>query len=117
MSMPSCGCDIERGQPTGPGAPCPFLMSDGRLFTNYNTTCRFPLSQPMSSYEMRQLYINNAERIMEEDRRAAGAGCIPRFRVDEQGTLLPEQNAVRCTPTTCTMSVTDASGLGTGRIY
>lgn len=114
--MNDCGCDIARGQPsTQP--PCPFLMSDGRLFTNYNTTCKYPLSQPLSSHEMRRLYINNAERIMEEERRLAGAGCVPRFRVGEQGTLLPEQSTVSCTPTTCTFTVTNPSGLGTGRVY
>lgn len=114
--MNSCGCDIGTGQPVTP-PPCPFLMSDGRMFTNYNTTCKYPLAQPTSSYEMRQLYINNAERIMEEERRVLGMGCVPRFRIGENGTMLPEQSSVRCTPTTCVMTTVNPDGLGVGRKY
>ena len=48
----------------------PTRMSDGRFLTNYNSSCvnNMLLSNGMNSYTYRQMLINNAEKIMEENK-------------------------------------------------
>lgn len=102
---------------------CPARMSDGRLFTNYNSRCAVqaavlpPNMQVMSSagldsYDLRQYMIRNADSIMQAQRESAlcAARCSP--CVD---TMLPELEIDSCDILKCVRKPGVADGLGLGR--
>lgn len=104
---------------------CPARMSDGRLFTNYNSRCAIMASvvpeadtghpSGMDSYTMRQYMIHNAEAIINNQRGAAScvAHCGPC-----KDTMLPESQIDSCDPVHCVRRSTGApGGLGLGRDY
>lgn len=105
---------------------CPPKMSDGRHFTDYAPRCiaRDNLmlgvdNKQMNSYELRQYLIANSEKIMQSNRDAAikcnsWNACVQPYN---QGTMLAEQNMVKCDTTSCRTSINDPYGIGTGRDY
>lgn len=102
---------------------CPPKMSDGRHFTDYRPRClvnfSFPNDQPMNSYEYRQYLIQNAEKLMRQNTSMAYAMnmCGPCVEPYNVGTMLPEQNIVKCDANTCKTYINDQDGVGTGRQY
>ena len=48
----------------------PARMSDGRFITNYNSSCvsNLLMSNGMNSYTYRQMLINNADKLMDDER-------------------------------------------------
>lgn len=102
---------------------CPPRMADGRLFTDYRPRCDVNFIRgdgvPRDSYEYRQFLMNNADGLMAAWRGDAYAGarcgpCVPPYNV---GTMLPEQNRVKCDAKTCTTGDAVPFGLGQGRDY
>ena len=106
---------------------CPPRMADGRLFTDYRPRCDVNYGVDglkstaigMDSYAYRQFLIANASKLMTSQRSAAYniASCGPCKEPYNVGTMLPEQNIVRCDKQTCKFSVQNPQGLGTGRDY
>ena len=105
---------------------CPPLMNDGRMFTDYRPRCEINFLYPprgdkfLDSYKYRQHLINNADDIMksmhsDSYNEALCAPCVA--DVDEDGTMLPEQNMQYCNSRSCHTQINDPSGLGTGRMY
>jgi hypothetical protein len=93
-------------------------MSDARAFTNWTPNCARVFSQFkenafMSSYDQRQYFINNAEKLMEEDRqKLISCSC---FLPSEKGTLLDEKDIQTCNKNYCSFNQKNADGLGMGR--
>ena len=89
--------------------PEPSRMSDGRLFTDWNTRCtRVPDG---TSYEHRMYLIKNASSIMKKNRCFSSEKCL-----EDPGTMLPEKFVVTCNNRTCTRNPTQfEDGLGDGR--
>ena len=50
----------------------PARMSDGRFITNYNSSCvsNLLMSNGMNSYTYRQMLINNADKLMDDERNS-----------------------------------------------
>jgi hypothetical protein len=103
---------------------CPPKMADGRHFTDYTPRCGINLAssfaqQQLNSYDLRQFMINNADQIMLKNRDAAikNNSCGPCVQPWNQGTMLQEQNIVKCTASTCSTVTQDPYGLGQGRDY
>lgn len=96
---------------------CPQLMSDGRAFTDYRPRCMQTFLA--CNYDNRQYLQNNAETIMQNNRREFynENKCIPHVAPYNEGTMLSEQNMVVCNKNTCSTTVNDPNGLGTGRKY
>lgn len=118
--MSCTGCERESDNKS---FQCPAKMADGRAFTDYKPRCAVLSSllqdKPMNTYELRQHMINNAEAIMQQKREYASRmnSCGPCVQPWNQGTMLPEQTMVRCNESTCSVSKTNANGLGQGRDY
>lgn len=103
---------------------CPYRMSDGRNFTDFRTQCtldnqRKTKNNFKSSYEERQYMIKNASNIIKDnasiaEERNKCSGCYP---TNVPGTMLPEQNMVKCNDKKCDFKVNNQMGLGTGRNY
>ncbi|MEW5315131.1 MAG: hypothetical protein WDW38_006581 [Sanguina aurantia] len=100
-------------------------MSDGRLFTSYQSRCSIMASvipnsdssrpNTMDSYDLRQYMINNAEAIIRKQRADASfvAHCGPC-----KNTMLPEQLIDTCDTIRCVRTPSGAvDGLGLGRNY
>lgn len=101
---------------------CPALMSDGRIFTDYNTRCsqvNDMFGKKLNSYEYRQFLIKNADELMDNHRKVAYATsfCGPCKEPREQGTMLPEEEKTICNGSVCTTFVNNPKGLGRGRDY
>jgi hypothetical protein len=106
-------------------ATCPARMADARLFSDWRPRCALahdalrhaPIG--ISSHDARQFLIHHAEKLMHADRVAAHdvARCGPCVTPWKQGTMLPEREQQVCNARTCSMSVTNAQGLGLGRQY
>lgn len=99
-------------------------MADGRSFTDYRPNCT--KSGPgslkkdvKSSYDQRQFLIKNADKLMKDNLSSCVASSkIPSaYSVDQDGTMLPEQNKMQCNTNACTVSPNDVEGIGTGRNY
>jgi hypothetical protein len=102
----------------------PPRMADGRHFTDYRPT--FDLNTKIqndnnvdTSYNYRMLLTNNAEQIMELNRKQSFlmngvSNCKQPY---ETGTMLPELNKVRCDVHKCEVVHNYDGGIGTGRIY
>jgi hypothetical protein len=95
---------------------CPHMSDGGRGFTNFAPRCT-NLGPPLSSYDRRQYYINNAQKIINNERADlfTRMGCVPCFGFEEPGTVLPQQSEVVCNERFCTFKVKDPCGLGVGR--
>lgn len=109
---------------------CPSRMNDGRSFTDYRPRCVYnsdfmsDLNKndiTASSYESRLYLQRNAEKIMEQQRNAAGEkllcgnrGSIPS---SDSGTMQPERYVVHCDNVTCKRHEVEPMGLGDGRKY
>lgn len=108
---------------------CPPRMSDGRMFTDYRPRCiaNFAVTggdlegnyDLPNSYEYRQFLINNADNIMSKNRQNAynNNACGPCTNPYNEGTMLNEQNTVKCDANKCSFYSNDVLGLGTGRQY
>lgn len=102
---------------------CPPKMSDGRLYTDYRPRCDIQLEnmKPMSAtIDHRHFLINNADAIMANDRAEAfdRAFCGPCVKPFDQGTVLHEEDVVRCDKVSCgRISSGKPGGLGSGRDY
>jgi hypothetical protein len=100
---------------------CPPKMADGRMFTDYRPRCITNMMDlgNLSSYEYRQHMVKNASAIMTQNRQAAytANNCGPCMEPFNEGTMLSEQNMVKCDAQKCTFYGKDPSGLGTGREY
>lgn len=98
-------------------------MSDGRAFTNWKPSCTLYANQKDlhklgSSYDQRMWMINNAEKLMKQEKMSLPSGaCAPCFAVGEQGTMLPESDVQQCSTTYCQFSTKDNMGLGLGRNF
>ncbi len=98
-------------------------MADGRQFTNWTPNCTLywkqnDIGKLGSSYDQRMWMINNAEKLMQEQRNTLPGGvCIPCFSDKEQGTVLPEQQSQKCNRNYCEFSTTNNMGLGLGRNF
>lgn len=108
---------------------CPSRMNDGRSFTDYRPKCVYNSDYmsdlykndiTASSYESRLFLQNNAEKIMEQQRKAAmdkllcGVSC---YKNNEQGTMHPERYVVHCDQVSCNRKEVNPQGLGDGRKY
>ena len=102
----------------------PPRMADGRHFTDYRPT--FDVNnqiqndnQVEKSYDYRMLLTNNAEQIMELNRKQSFLmnGVTNCKQPYETGTMLPELNKVRCDMNKCEVVHNYDGGIGTGRIY
>ena len=111
------------------GKDCPTRMNDGRAFTDYRPKCIVNSdfmseleSKKMiaSSYDSRLYLQNNAEKIMEEQKKQAAdkmlCGVCPRPFTD-MGTLEPERYVVQCDTVTCNRKEVNPNGIGDGRRY
>lgn len=105
---------------------CPSRMNDGRVFTDYRPKCMINqdlmqnLSQQnivSSSYESRMYLQNNAEQIMEEQKRNAYEKLKCSRPLTDVGTMLPERYVVRCNGVSCQKTEVNPDGLGDGRNY
>lgn len=102
---------------------CPPRMSDGRSFTSYRQHCYFTAAAnasngaPMSSNQLRKFFTDNAERLMEDNRKAASQtmGCRTCFDLDCSGTMLPEQSRQVQGKRIAEFATEYPGGLGMGR--
>ena len=98
-------------------------MSDGRAFTNWTPNCSVYSQQvdnpnKGSSYDQRMYLINNAEKLMNDNKNSLPNGaCVPCFANNEVGTMLPEQDMQTCSKNFCTYTQNNSTGLGLGRKY
>jgi hypothetical protein len=98
-------------------------MSDGRQFTNWTPNCTLywkptEVGKLGSSYDQRMWMINNADKLINEQRNSLpGGACVPCFSTNEQGTVLPEQDAQVCNSRYCEFSTNNNMGLGLGRNF
>ncbi len=119
-------CDIKND----PKVICPTRMSDGRSFTDYRPRCIVNAEllgkladrkMVLSSYESRMYLQQNAEKVMEEERKKATERLIPcapcTRSFNDPGTMLPERYVVRCDGVTCSRMEVNPTGLGDGRNY
>jgi len=108
---------------------CPTRMNDGRAFTDYRPRCMMnddlmaelnKQKMVASSYESRMYLQNNAEVIMEQQKKSATdklmCGTCP-MPIDSIGTMHNEKYVVRCDTVTCGRQEVDPNGLGDGRNY
>ena len=103
---------------------CPPRMSDGRSFTSYRQHCHLQsmanasAGAPLNSNQLRKFLSTNAEKIMEDNRRAASQtmGCKTCFDLDCSGTMLPEHSIQVQTKRTAGFAIDDVDGLGMGRV-
>lgn len=111
----SCDC-LDGTVAPAPERFCPHMSDNGRAFTNFHTRCAV-LGQTMSTYDKRMYFINNAEKLINQDRvdLYARLGCSPCYGYNDVGTAVPEQSQVVCDGRTCTIKITNPCGLGTGR--
>ena len=98
---------------------CPPRMADGRHFTDYRPNCDLNQLSNVTSNEYRNNLINNAESIMENNRKLmcdknCCGKCVEGYDV---GTMLPEQTNVVCDAEKCQLMMNHADGLGQGRLY
>ncbi len=109
---------IRTTNPRYVGAPA--HMSDGRLFTDYRSSCQsVPKAKPVgrgqfsSGFDLKISTINGGIKLMDEDRMFTTwvAGTVG--RVD---TMVPELNKRYCTWSGCTTVPAQRVGLGTGRL-
>lgn len=121
--MSKTTCDVGRTVSDNKHVSCPARMSDGRLFTNYNSRCGImaavlPTSTTSTTtgYDTRQHMIHNADAIMQAQR--ASASCAARCLPCGKDTVLPEIEIDTCDASGCVRSGTGApDGLGLGRNY
>jgi hypothetical protein len=98
-------------------------MADGRQFTNWTPNCilywnQKDIGQMNSSYDQRIFMINNAEKLMQDQRNTLPGGtCVPCFTNNEQGTVLPELESQMCNSKFCQFSTVNDSGVGLGRNF
>lgn len=118
MSHNSCGAYANVSD--NKHATCPARMSDGRLFTNYNSRCAIQAAvggpSDMDSYGTRQYMIHNAASIIQSQRDAAA--CAARCGPCGKDTMLPELEVDSCDLSKCVRKPSGATdGLGLGRNY
>ena len=93
---------------------CPPRMADGRHFTDYRPNCDLNQFSNVTSNEYRNNLINNAESIMENNRKLIIkkllCKCVEGYDV---GTMLPEQTNVVCDAEKCQLMMNNADGLRT----
>lgn len=106
---------------------CPAKMSDGRLFTNYNSRCAMlaevlptqlgtKSAVGLDGYDTRQYMIHNADAIIQAQRQVAT--CAARCAPCGKDTMLPEEEIDTCNNMTCVRRSSGAqNGLGLGRDY
>ena len=99
---------------------CLYRMSDGRHFTDYNTSCHtYDLLRTNnklgSSYSTRMFLMRNANKMIEENMKySIDRNACPCFDDKAQGTMLPQLDKIRCNANYCTFSKNDKNGLGLG---
>lgn len=119
----SCtSCSRPSGQtPSGQNGQCAPLMSDGRLFTNWQPRCAQAAAMVGGSFEGRQKLITEASEIMKKNAADAylAARCGPCYENPDwnTGTMLPEHTVQVCNQNGCTFVVNNPNGLGVGRQY
>lgn len=109
---------------------CPSRMNDGRSFTDYRPRCIVNAEllaavdrakMTLSSYESRMYLQQNADKVMEEERKKAVDRLIPcapcKRALNDPGTMLPERYVVRCDGVSCSRTEVNPNGLGDGRSY
>lgn len=111
---------------------CPLKMSDGRIFTNYETRCanNAKLTQMLkdnnmanSSYEQRVFLQNNYEKIVEAERKKAidsflpCVPCVSGQLINEVNKELDNKYAVYCDEVSCSQKLVNDKGLGTGKFF
>ena len=99
-------------------------MADGRIFTDIRPHCvlysDFTGNNIVgSSFDQRKYLIDNATKIMEEQRNGMPTAlCVNCKTIStENGTVLPEQSQQYCTKNYCTFRTNDSAGLGLGRSF
>lgn len=102
----------------------PPRMADGRHFTDYRPS--FELNNKIGndnelkeSYAYRQFLIDNAEKLIDVNRKHAfmingNTECMKPF---ETGTMLPEKQKMVCNMKTCEVVDNYENGIGMGRVY
>jgi len=102
----------------------PALMSDGRGFTDYRSSCEMNniLRNEMKitkSYEYKEFLRKNADNLVKIDREEVilnnGYGSI--IKSFDQGTMLPEKYIRKCNKNYCEVVLNNKDGLGTGIEY
>ena len=111
---------------------CPIKMSDGRYFTNYEPRCmrNAYLNDLLtannvinSSYEQRLFLQNNAQVVIEDERKrslAALLPCIPCKTgelINEKDKLLQDKYHITCDGVSCKKMMVNEDGLGTGKLF
>lgn len=100
---------------------CPPRMSDGRLFTDYKPNCEsvgmLCPNNIQSSFQSRDFLTNNANKLMELNRKQACDKncCGPCVEPYNQGTMLSEKNIQKCNKNDCGFELLNENGLGLGR--
>jgi hypothetical protein len=95
-------------------------MSDSRAFTDWTPDCanvykQFVDNKFKSSYDQRQYFINNAEKMMEHDRsRLVSCSC---YLPTEKGTMVDEKNMQKCNKNYCEFKTSNPEGIGMGSSY
>lgn len=122
------GCKDHTNVSDNKHGSCPARMSDGRLFTNYNSRCAMQASvlppklnessaTGLDSYETRQYMIRNADAIIQSQRSLAS--CAARCQPCGKDTMLPEYEIDSCDLLNCrrtqTRTAPGVRGLGLGR--
>tara|TARA_A100001011_G_scaffold355465_1_gene398671 strand:+ start:232 stop:666 length:435 start_codon:yes stop_codon:yes gene_type:complete len=102
----------------------PPLMSDGRHFTDYRSSCVANAmihvnNKLTNSYDYRTFLIRNAKNIINQDRQVNYImnGCTECNNPEQPGTMLREKQVEQCTKSTCSVKPNFKGGLGQGRMY
>tara|TARA_B100000902_G_C27238189_1_gene878575 strand:+ start:1011 stop:1343 length:333 start_codon:yes stop_codon:yes gene_type:complete len=90
----------------------PARMSDGRFITDYTPNCdkNLLLQKNMSSWEYRSYLMNNAEKLIEEEKKTMDDkfGCL-----DCNSTQLLDSSVKQvCNHTGCNIEVLNKEGIG-----
>ena len=102
----------------------PPRMADGRHFTDYRpneflNNMIIKDNNVEDSYNYRQFLIQNGDKIMELNWKHAYLknGSFNCKKPYPQGTMLPEQDKVKCDLNRCNIVSNNKNGLGRGRVY
>jgi len=95
----------------------PARMSDGRQFTDYSQNCIMnnKITGSKGSWLDKYHLIHNAESV--HSNIIAGVEASTKCTKCTDQTVLPVQTVINCTPSGCTYTMNDPSGIGQGRDY
>ena len=102
----------------------PPLMSDGRHFTDYRSSCvansMFYTNKKLTnSFDYRNYLTQNAKNIIKRDRQVNYImnGCSECIGPEQPGTMLREKQVQVCNKSTCEVEPNFVGGIGQGRKF